>query len=388
MMISNLNAGTYTVTVTEPSTGCTNTCQAVVTTTTTPPTANCTPVANTNCASPNGSASVSTNATSPTYLWSNNATTMMISNLNAGTYTVTVTDPSSGCTNTCQAVVTTSTTPPTLSVNIATQNTSCTTPNGSISTTTNAANPTYVWSNGATTSGLTNLSAGTFTVTVTDGTTGCTNSGQAVITNPLSPTCSLTATAQPSCASLTGGSISAQGSGGQSPYSFAWSNGASGPSALGLAGGTYTVTVTDSGNCTSTCQVTLDTPMNCCNINAIIPQNLECLDNGTPALITDNRIRFSAQVTNTNASLTGYNVTINGGTTITPNTNVAYGVTTFTLGTGTAGGGATFTVTVTDSATPGCTQTFIVTDPGNCAPVLPECPPVKCGTATIQVNGN
>jgi hypothetical protein len=136
------------------------------------------------------------------------------------------------------------------------------------------------------------------------------------------------------------------------------------------------------------CNVTLTTPTNCCNINAITAINLECIDNGTPANITDNRIRFSANVTNTNTSLTGYNVTINGGTTITPNTNVSYGVTTFTLGTGTAGGGATFTVTVTDSATPGCTQTFIVTDPGNCAPVLPECPPVKCGTATIQVNGN
>ena len=93
-------------------------------------------------------------------------------------------------------------------------------------------------------------------------------------------------------------------------------------------------------------------------------------------------------VTNTNTSLTGYNVTINGGTTITPNTNVPYGITQFTLGAGTAGGGATFTVTVTDNATPGCTQTFTVTDPGTCTPATPECPPVKCGTATIQVNGN
>jgi hypothetical protein len=387
--ISGKNAGTYTVTVTDDFLpNCTATCQAVITSTVVLPTAVCTPGANTNCASPNGSASVSTNATSPTYLWSNNATTMMISNLNAGTYTVTVTDPSTGCTNTCQAVVTTTTTPPTLSVNIVTQNTSCTTPNGSISTTTNAANPTYVWSNGATTSGLTNLSAGTFNVTVTDGTTGCNNTGQATITNPLSPTCSLTATGHPSCPNLTGGSISAQGSGGQSPYSFAWSNGASGPSASGLTGGTYTVTVTDAGNCTSTCQVTLDTPMNCCNINVIVPQNVVCLDNGTPNLHTDNRIRFSANVTNTNLSLTGYNVTINGGTTITPNANVPYGVTQFILGPGTAGGGATFTITVTDTSNPStCTRTFTVTDPGGCNNAI-QCPTPNCGTAVIQVNGN
>lgn len=135
------------------------------------------------------------------------------------------------------------------------------------------------------------------------------------------------------------------------------------------------------------CPVSVEV-MNCCNINAIVPQNLECIDNGTPALITDNRIRFNAMVTNTNTSLTGYNVTINGGTTITPNTNVAYGITQFLLGPGTAGGGATFTITVTDSATPGCTQTFQVVDPGTCTPATPECPPVQCGTATIQVNGN
>lgn len=235
---------------------------------------------------------------------------------------------------------------------------------------------------------ISNLAANTYTVTVTDGVTGCTNSTQATITNPVIPTCSITATSQPTCASLTGGAASAVGNGGQVPYSFAWSNGATGPTASGLTGGTYTVTVTDAGDCTSTCQVILNTPMNCCNINAIVPQNIECLDNSTPSKITDNRIRFSAQVTNTNASLTGYNVSINGGTSITPNTNVPYGVTQFTLGSGTAGGGATFTVTVTDSATPGCTQTFQVVDPGNCTPATPECPPVQCGTATIQVNGN
>jgi len=75
------------------------------------------------------------------------------------------------------------------------------------------------------------------------------------------------------------------------------------------------------------------------------------------------------------------------GRTITPNTNVPYGPILFTLGLGTAGGGATFTVTVTDSATPGCTQTFQVIDPGTCNPVV-ECPTPQCGTATIQTNGN
>jgi hypothetical protein len=143
-----------------------------------------------------------------------------------------------------------------------------------------------------------------------------------------------------------------------------------------------------STNCTGVCQVTLDTPTNCCNINTIIPQNVECLDNGTPALMTDNRIRFTAQITNTNTSLATYSVTINGGTTVTPNTNVSYGTTQFILGVGTAGGGATYTITVTDTTNPTtCSQTFQVTDPGGCINSLP-CTTPNCGTATIQVDRN
>jgi len=271
--------------------------------------------------------------------------------------------------------------------------TNCTPINGSASVSVSGATGTvtYLWSSGEMTSSITNKAAGTYTVTVADvGVAGCTRTCQAVILNQSNaPTCSITVNTQPNCGNLSGGDITVVPSP-AGTYTYAWSdNGAATATRTGLMGGTYTVTVTNTtSNCTGVCNVTLTTPTNCCNISAIAPQNLECLDNGTPNKISDNRIRFTANVTNTNTLLTTYNVTINGGTTITPNTNVPYGVTQFTLGAGTAGGGATFTITVTDSATPGCTQTFQVTDPDNCTPVVPPCPTVKCGTATIQVNGN
>ncbi|MBK8624702.1 MAG: hypothetical protein IPN86_03715 [Saprospiraceae bacterium] len=270
--------------------------------------------------------------------------------------------------------------------------TNCSPVNGSASVTASNAvgTVTYLWSSGETTSSISNKAAGTYTVTVTDGgVAGCTATCQAIIANNANPpSCAITVNTQPSCANLTGGDITVVPNP-AATYTYTWSdNGAATATRKGLTGGTYTVTVTNTtSNCTGMCNVILDTPTNCCEIQAIVPQNIECLDNGTPALITDNRIRFSANVTNTNASLTEYNITINGGTTITPNINIAYGTTQFTLGPGTAGGGATFTIIVTDSATPGCTQTFQVTDPGGCNNAI-ICPQPNCGTATIQVNGN
>ena len=292
----------------------------------------------------------------------------------------TMTTPSITC-NACNLVITCNSQP----------QTNCTPVNGSASVTVSGGQGiiTYLWSSGETNSGITNKTAGTYTVTVTDDfLPGCTKTCQAVIANNASaPTCTITPNNQPSCANLSGGSVTVMPSQAGS-YSYFWNNGLTTATLTGLTGGTYTVTVTNTTTgCTGMCDITLTTPTNCCNINTIVPQNLVCLDNGTPYIHTDNRIRFSAQVTNTNAALTAYNVTINGGTTITPNTNVAYGNTQFTLGPGTAGGGATFTVTVTDSVTLGCIQTFQVTDPGTCNNAIP-CPTPNCGTATIQVNGN
>jgi hypothetical protein len=386
--VTNIPAGTYTVTVTDGGM-CTATCSVILSN----PGGPMAMISNTSpgCGQSNGSATVTANGgTSPyTYIWSTTPVQSGITatGLSAGTYTVTVVD-NTNCSVTISTTLVNPNGPSAICSNTAP---GCGLSNGTatVSPSGGTGPYSYTWSTSPVQTGITatGLTAGTYTVTVTDN-NNCSTTCNTTLVAPGGPTCTLVANTQPSCSNLNGGSVTVTGAGGTSPYNFAWSNGQSGPTATGMSGGVYTVTVTDVNNCSSTCTGALTTPTNCCNINAIVPQNIECLDNSTPSKITDNRIRFSAQVTNTNASLTGYNVTINGGTTITPNTNVAYGVTQFTLGIGTAGSGTTYTITVTDSATPGCTQTFQVTDPGNCTPATPECPQVKCGTATIQVNGN
>ncbi len=110
---------------------------------------------------------------------------------------------------------------------------------------------TYLWSNGETTQSISNLVAGTYTVTVTENAT-CLTTASYTVTEPsaLSATCSSTNVTVPNGSD---GAASVSASGGTSNYSYSWSNGGTTASISGLSAGTYTVTVTDANGCTATC---------------------------------------------------------------------------------------------------------------------------------------
>lgn len=150
---------------------------------------------------------------------------------------------------------------------------------------------------------------------------------------------------------------------------------------------TYTVNVTFVDG-DQTCLFTAQYPIRAVDLQLqVLSNTIVCVDEGTPAKITDNKLRFSLLVTGGTGN---YNVIVNGGTTITPTSGTFGTATTFLLGPGTGGGGSTFMITITDPTATECPKTISVTDLQNCTPVTPidNCPPVKCGTATIQVNGN
>jgi hypothetical protein len=129
---------------------------------------------------------------------------------------------------------------------------------------------TYDWSGiptGDGTANISNLSAGNYTLTVTDN-KGCTITGTVTITQPaplnvsavvMNPTC------PPSSAPPVSndGTITLTVTGGTSPYTYSWTtSGGSGlvPTAKdqsGLTAGTYNVTVTATGGCTATASFTL-----------------------------------------------------------------------------------------------------------------------------------
>ena len=246
--ISGLAAGTYTVTITDAN-GCTTNLPFTVETNNVTITA--TPVVtNTTCTASIGAINITVSGgTSPyTYLWSNGATTEDISGLAAGNYTVTITD-ANGCTT--NMPITVGTDNVTITATPVVTNTTCTASIGAINITVSGGTSpyTYLWSNGATTEDLTGLAAGTYTVTITDA-NGCTTNLPFTVETDMSTITATPVVTNTTCTASIG-AINITVSGGTSPYTYLWSNGATTEDITGLAAGTYTVTITDANGCTT-----------------------------------------------------------------------------------------------------------------------------------------
>ncbi|HLP93646.1 MAG TPA: hypothetical protein VK168_06395, partial [Saprospiraceae bacterium] len=272
--LTGLTAGTYFVTVTDAN-GCTATNSATVTQ---PAALSLTKtITNVSCnGGANGAINLSVSGgTSPyTYDWSNDGPEnpdndpQDLTGLTAGTYTVTVTD-ANGCTGTSSSVVTQ---PAALSLTRVITNVSCNGGNdGSINLTVSGGTApfTYDWSNDGAENpdndpqDLSNLTAGTYTVTVTDA-NGCSATNSATVSQPAAVSVMTTIT-QPTCSA--GGAIAITASGGTVPYSYDWSDlpGNNNPEdRTALSPGTYTVTVIDVNGCTAaSAPQVLSVPMGC-----------------------------------------------------------------------------------------------------------------------------
>jgi subtilisin-like proprotein convertase family protein len=248
--LSNLSAGTYSCTVADAS-GCSvNT--GNITIVNDPGTLALTNVASMpeTCGNGAGSLSVSfTGGTSPYSIqWSTGATTSTIVNLSAGSYTCQVTD-AQGCVTGTSASV--SNNAGTLVINnMIASNETCGDQTGAVSLLTGGGTAplSYSWSNGATSQNISNLHAGTFSVTVTDA-NGCTANNSVVVGNNAGTLAAgITSQSSPLCGN-SNGAINITVSGGTLPYTYAWSNGAGSEDISGLAPGSYSCTITDGAGC-------------------------------------------------------------------------------------------------------------------------------------------
>ncbi|MDR6517333.1 hypothetical protein J2780_003949, partial [Chryseobacterium camelliae] len=118
----------------------------------------------------------------------------------------------------------------------------------------------YSWAPfGGTAATATGLSAGTYTVTVTDN-SGCQTTRTFTINQPASAVSGTTVVTNVACNGASNGSINLTPAGGTAPYTFNWGGGITTEDRTGLAAGTYTVTITDANGCTATVNATVTQP--------------------------------------------------------------------------------------------------------------------------------
>ena len=190
-----------------------------------------------------------------TFNWSNGATTKDISELSVGTYKVTVTDLN-GDTATHTATVTE---PTELAVSYEKKDESAVgNANGKITLSISGGTPPYavLWNSSDTTQVLENLTAGTYSATVTDK-NGASKQVEVEIYAPLKLTLSAT---NVTTMGGSNGSVDLLVEGGVAPFTLAWSNGSNQEDLSGLEAGYYEVTVTSADTKTKKAGTTVYEP--------------------------------------------------------------------------------------------------------------------------------
>lgn len=181
------------------------------------------------------------------YRWSTGSTDSVLQNLTAGVYSVTVTDANGNTLTLSKEVAQ----PADILISESIFNPSCSgNANGSIdlSVSGGVGGYQYSWSNGATAKDLTSLSAGLYTVTVTDS-SGCSKQKSIMLTN--ASRVSLSGSVTKTSCGQTNGAINLTVSGGMTPYTYVWNNGATTEDVQNLPAGSYKIMVTDAAGCTA-----------------------------------------------------------------------------------------------------------------------------------------
>ena len=243
--------------------------------------------------------------------------------------------------------------------------------NGAISLTTFGGQPPYsiTWSTGQTgISGLANLGAGVYWVTVTDA-LGCLRRDTIAVGQPIAPLSVNVAVNNVSCYGGATGSLISVVSGGTAPYTYSWNTvpAQTSPTASNLPAGSYTLFITDANGCNLT----------------------------VTGVITQPAAPLSAAVSGTNVLCFGgttgsASVVASGGTapyTYSWNTSPAQ---TTSAATNLASG--TYTVTIIDSKNCQTTQSVTITQPsaplsGTISTTTVNCYGGSNGSATVTPSG-
>ena len=178
------------------------------------------------------------------YQWSGGETTEDLAGLSGGFYQITITD--NGTASDCAFDFGFTIAEPNLyTANIDDVQPACSGTDGSVSISVLGGVPgySYLWSNATTEEDATGLSAGNYTVTITDA-NGCVLTENSTIAAVTPITVTVDTIFDEIMAVQGGVNITATGSG---PFAYSWNTGATTADVTCLVAGTYSVTVTDLG---------------------------------------------------------------------------------------------------------------------------------------------
>lgn len=337
-------AGAYTVTVTDPTYGCTNTSSVNVTSDTSIPNVDAGAPQDLDCATTSVVLNGSSSTSGVTFSWSGpgivsggNTTTPTVNQ--AGSYTLTVTDPTNNCTASASVNVTQTGAIPNIDPG-TTQTINCSNSTTSLNGSSSTAGATFSWTeagivSGGNTATPTVNQAGTYTLTVTDPSNGCTSNATVDVVEDITPPDANAGASQVLSCSIT--SVNLNGSSATSGATFSWSgpgvvSGGNTATPTVDQAGTYTITVTDPANgCTSTASTTVTNDLGLPNVDAGLSQTLNCSVNSVV-------LGGSSSTSGATYSWSGPGI-VSGGNTATPTVDQP----------------GTYTLTVTDP-TNGCTS--------------------------------
>ena len=245
--VTGLSVGTYTCTITDAN-GCIFTTPSVAITQPLALVASSSATSVSCFGGSNGTATANPDPIgSPapyTYLWSPGAQiTQTATGLSAGIYTCTITD-ANGC---IASTLVTLTQPQLLQVQINATEVSCNGGSDAIATALpsgGTAPYNYTWFNGTTTPTVTGLSAANYSVTVTDA-NNCPDVTATILINEPLVISAIVTIDSVSCLGGDDGEIILSVNGGNSPYTYLWSNTQTSQNATGLVAGNYLVAIYD-----------------------------------------------------------------------------------------------------------------------------------------------
>ena len=198
----------------------------------------------------NGSVELTvTNGVAPySYKWSTGTSGNAIYNKAAGTYSVIITDDL-GCSDSKEIVITE---PFEISIDPIITNPQCGALDGAISIDIYGGTSPYIihWSNGFSTTSISDVSAGVYTATITDS-RGCESLFNIELNNSSAPEIIVDSILQSNCNNPQA-AIYVSVIGGETPYTYKWNDGYNGEDKINVLPGVYTLTVTDDDGCKAT----------------------------------------------------------------------------------------------------------------------------------------